>query len=268
MALVEQIQLDARLVPKFACEFDELEYDNLENRILLHTLLKCMGMTNWPELRKRTLTDIRRLESLQVKDVLKVGDIEKMQRSYTRLNDHYKQPHKICEMIEKKFGVSDFYRGTTSAIVPFFVDMPDIFEKFVQRLFEKYHEDGITVKPQLSERAWKGPGLSRWSTPDIGLYRGDKLEEIVDMKYKDKLKSSDLYQLGFYMHEYGGNEVKQAFAIMPNTRSADGPYESERHHKMVYEKRVNLDDYTELIDSNNKPELKKLVKGLTTPPAP
>ena len=55
---------------------------------------------------------------------------------------------------------------------------------------------------------------------------------------------------------------------MPDTKPVDGPYESEKWQKMVYEKRVNLDDYTELIDSNDTTKLKRLVKDLTTPPSP
>ena len=40
----QQLQNDSRMNAKFACEFDELEYDNLENQILLYCLHRC---SNW-----------------------------------------------------------------------------------------------------------------------------------------------------------------------------------------------------------------------------
>ena len=45
LLLVQQLQNDARLNAKFACEYDELEYDNLENQILLYCLHRCRGWT-------------------------------------------------------------------------------------------------------------------------------------------------------------------------------------------------------------------------------
>ena len=45
LLLVQQLQNDARSNAKFACEYDELEYDNLENQILLYSLHRCSSWT-------------------------------------------------------------------------------------------------------------------------------------------------------------------------------------------------------------------------------
>ena len=41
--------------------------------------------------------------------------------------------------------------------------------------------------------------------PDIIIMnmKDEKVTKIIDVKYKPKLYESDLYQIGFYIHEYG-----------------------------------------------------------------
>ena len=40
--------------------------------------------------------------------------------------------------------------------------------------------------------------------PDIIIQEGNEIKEIIDVKYKmPGVSTGDLYQIGFYMHEYG-----------------------------------------------------------------
>jgi 5-methylcytosine-specific restriction endonuclease McrBC regulatory subunit McrC len=275
MAIKEQILLDARLVPKFACEFDELDYDNMENRILLHTLHLCAHVTKWNKVKKRIFGLVHQLESLQVKHVnLTKNELDKMERSYTRLNSHYRKPHSVCRQIIDKMAIADFYRGDVQYTVPIFVSMPKTFEGFVERLFEDYTGDEINVEAQKNEKAWTsidGKKVEKNQKPDIVLRQDNKPPEIVDMKYKKDLDADDLYQLGFYMHELNKDtRVDRSFAIMPkyNKEKVGGPYKAWNTGVQVYEKHINLDDFSRIIygdldDVEKEKKLKEMVKKLT-----
>ncbi len=275
MAIKEQILLDARLVPKFACEFDELDYDNMENRILLHTLHLCARVTKWNKVKKRIFGLVRQLESLQIKHVKRPmqNELDKMERSYTRLNSHYKKPHLVCRQIIDAMAIADFYSGDAEYTVPIFVSMPRTFEGFVERLFEDYTGKEINVEPQKGEPAWTsldGKEKLKTQRPDIVLREDNKPPKIVDMKYKKVLDADDLYQLGFYMHELSEENIDHSFAIMPKYKgeAAGGPYKSWKTEVKVYEKRINLDDFSKIIygslDRGKKDEkLKEMVKKLT-----
>ena len=62
LLLVQQLQNDARLNAKFACEYDELEYNNLENQILLYCLYQCRDLTNFDSKKNEFNSMIQQME--------------------------------------------------------------------------------------------------------------------------------------------------------------------------------------------------------------
>ena len=228
LILKNQFLNDLRKNTQFFCEYDELEYDNIENRIILFTLMICERIAQHSKLKKEIFRIIQQFSGLVQKVPITVLDVTHVLRGYTRQNEYYKEAHTICKIILENIGISDFYHGKIPFSIPFFVDMNVIFEDFVTRLFEKYHEDDVTA--QATQKAWNiDEGDSRKNMrPDI-ILRNDKKRTmtIVDVKYKEELKESDLYQIGFYIHEYKDEykEQKQgnAYAILPtyseNTKS-------------------------------------------------
>jgi 5-methylcytosine-specific restriction endonuclease McrBC regulatory subunit McrC len=232
-------------------------------------------VTKWKYVKKRIFGLVRQLESLQIKHVKRPmqNELDKMERSYTRLNSHYKKPHSVCRQIIDSMAIADFYRGDAQYTVPIFVSMPKTFEGFVERLFEDYTGDEINVDPQKGEPAWTsldGKEIKKNQRPDIVLREDNKPPEIVDMKYKKVLDPDDLYQIGFYMHELGEENIDHSFAIMPKYKGeeAGGPYKSWKTEVKVYEKRINLDVFSKIIygdldDAEKEKKLKGMVKELT-----
>ena len=284
--LRKQIQNDAMQKVQFSCEYDELEYDNVENRMILQTLVACQRSLKNNEIGKELKRKIRKMIQ-QLSGVVSLVEITKANRkrvmnSYTRHNEHYKTAHDMCENILEHLGISDFYHGKQSHVQSFFVDMSKVFEKFVEKMFINSHSkhlldqcpkckntDKVKVKSQRTEKSWENyTDSDKTMRPDLILMcdRCGTIREEIDMKYKDKVSVNDLYQVGFYMHEYGGKlnaSLKRAFVILPDFVKKSGPYIATRSEKKVYEKRININHFMDKYLDDDQAELTKMVVGLS-----
>ena len=148
-----------------------------------------------------------------------MSDIDRVMNSYTRQNDHYKETHNTCKLVWEHYGVSDFLDEHSFSIQPFFVDMNHTFEDFVERLFKENHGQD-NVHAQRAKHGWDDTeGRGKKIIPDIVLMEGETVKEIIDVKYKPTLYEDDLYQIGFYLHEYTVDDsqtpLKKGFAVLP-----------------------------------------------------
>ena len=137
LLLLQQLQNDARLNAKFACEYDELEYNNLENQILLFCLHKCRHLTVFDSKRNEFNSMIQQMDTFVKYESISIDDFKKL--NYTRLNQYYEKTHQLCKIIIQDIGISDFYEQETSFVNSFFIDMNDIFEKFFFKLVKEYY---------------------------------------------------------------------------------------------------------------------------------
>ncbi len=271
LVLKNQFQNDIRKKVLFFCEYDELEFDNIENRIILQTLIQCRRIAIHLELKKEIFKLIQQFSGGIQKVSIKVDDIKRVQRSYTRQNIQYKDAHIICEMIMENKGISDFYQfGTESSFsIPFFVDMNKVFEDFVTRLFTEYYSDDEEIIPQAKQKAWNVNESNRGGVsmiPDIVLKNKKGEITIIDAKYKSKLEVEDLYQIGFYIHEYTSKNtqqiIKKAYAILPKFyEDADNQknFEATKSKIKIYAKFISVNNYLELI-KNNDQKIKNKIK--------
>ena len=88
----------------------------------------------------------------------------------------------------------------------------------------------------------------------------------------EKLKESDLYQIGFYIHEYKDvyKEEKRgkAYAILPTyneTSQSHHSYEATKSKIKIYEKHISIDDFVELIKNNKENKLREKLTELLNP---
>ena len=270
LILKHQFQNDIQKKAQFFCEFDELEYDNIENRIIFYSLLLCERIAISPNLKQHIFTLIQQFSGMVQKTPIFVSDIERVMRNYNRQNSHYEDAHSICKLIVKEVGISDFYHTKVPFSIPFFVNMNDVFEDFVTLLFQKYSDSD--VEPQATQKAWDvDEKTAKMMKPDI-ILRKNQLLTIVDVKYKPKLSPGDLYQIGFYIHEYR-DEIRdpkdnEAYAIMPNY-----PDDSKTPHTYVatetgitiYEKHICLNDFVEMMVNDQIDELKSKISNVLVP---
>jgi len=140
LILKYQFQNDVRNKVLFFNEFDELEFDNIENRIIFQALIQCRHIVINSELKKEVIRLIQQFSGIVQNIPIKVTDITRMEKKYTRQNFHYKDAHTVCKTILENEGISDFYEHDKKSpfSIPFFVDMNKIFEDFVTRYSKNF----------------------------------------------------------------------------------------------------------------------------------
>ncbi len=245
--LLLQYQLDhmAKKRPMFACEFDELDYNNVENRILLYCLDLCSRITQSPKLKKDS-----RLLARQLSGVIQYVKVrpEDFDIQYTRLNKHYETLHNLAKLIIDSTGIWNF--SGKNMLGSFFLDMNYIFERFVTKLFEKYHP--YDVQSQKSRRAWNTKEGWKYIRPDILL----DSRIVVDVKYKKQLHHDDLYQIGFYVHEYG---QKLGYAILPANSTTQEDITSMKEKITISVRTIDVNVVLDMLYTNKHKELQKMM---------
>ena len=111
LLLRHQIDHIVKKRPVFACEFDELEYDNLENQILLYCLELCSRITQSHNLKKDTRILARQLSAVVRHSEISLDELDNIQ--YTRLNQHYRTLHSLARLIISSAGIGDFSGSNT-----------------------------------------------------------------------------------------------------------------------------------------------------------
>ena len=270
LLMQHQMLNDTMLKPKFFCEFDELEYDSIENRVILQALTIVERTSDNADVRMKAMDLAQKLSGVVQKTTIPLSLRQRMMQSYSRQNLRYKSIHLTCEQIIQESGIEDIYKGNDSYIVPVFYDMNELFETFIQNLFLKYHNG---VETQHSEKAWDGKGDlgPRRMIPDVIIRDEGVCKHIIDVKYKTKnISSGDLYQLGFYMHEFGkknpdGKPVPYAFAITPEFGNAGSGTYTSRTGLKVYVKRIDVKTCLNLMKTKNFNDLETEVKNWIIP---
>ena len=262
----QQMVNDLMRKPKFFCEYDELEYDSTENRVLLQAMTIVERTSEIKDWKMKALDLAQKLSGVVNKVNVSKAERQMMMRSYNRQNSRYKEIHQTCELLIEQEGVGNIYSGERS-VVPIFYNMNNEFERFVENLFLKYYEMPSWVKTQSSAISWNREIRgSRRMRPDI-IIQDDSgnVKHIIDTKYKDhELSPGDLYQIGFYMHEYGkNNELDDAFAILPESDNvSDETYTSTKKKKNVHQRTLNVVKCLEMIKENDEDGLRNVVRNL------
>ena len=147
----QQMVNDLMRKPKFFCEYDELEYDSTENRVLLQAMTIVERTSKIEKWKMKALDHAQKLSGVVSKINVSKGRRQNMMRSYNRQNDRYKGIHQTCERLIEHEGIGDIYSGEHS-VVPIFYDMNREFERFVGNLFSEYYEKPNWVKKQSIEQ--------------------------------------------------------------------------------------------------------------------
>ena len=275
LLMQHQMLNDAMKRPQFFCEFDELEYDSIENRVILEALTVIERSSDNQKMRMKSMDLAQRLSGLVEKTSVPRLARKRMMQSYNRQNLRYQRIHQICDQIIDKSGIDDIYRGDNSYVVPVFYDMNELFENFVQKLFQWHYQDSeLRVETQFSKKAWTGQGDlgHRSMRPDITIWDGNICTHIIDVKYKTKnISTGDLYQLGFYIHEFSElnnhpkKQIKNAIAITPKFIDVGSGTYTSRTEKKVFVKRIDVNACLELIKTNDLKKLSDMIDDWIEP---
>ena len=186
---------------KIFCNYEELDTDIIENKVILEALNVCLKKTN----NDKTKRNIRIIKSMMESYCTPYKKSVFPKIKYNRLNHYYKEVHYYCKIIIENIGIDNLYeQGRFVGKYSILSDMNKLFEEFVSCLCKKYLSNKYKVYSQYKvNRSIVDNNDKYYSSiiPDI-LLVNDNEYVIMDTKNKDyghkKVSNNDIYQLNFY----------------------------------------------------------------------
>jgi len=233
----------------FVCRFHELTCDNLDNQLILAGLERACLMGISVGTRRNLLEHWQAWASLASPTAASGGtEFAKARGKYTRLSDHYRLAHNLAEIILQGRSPAAVYETGVQPTKGLFVDMPALFDRFVERLLRTAtRRQGLRIESQQSDR-WgftdaEGASYRRFR-PDLVVYDHETPIAVVDAKYKDywegaptsgaptqPISNEDLYQMFFYTQRL---QLRHHLPSPPlAVIVSPAPAEDERHGRLL-----------------------------------
>lgn len=195
---------------KTVCNHQIFTIDCLENKILKTAMMQSSkylhGIDNRDEISKLLNYNLSSFELVNSKDINN-SDFTKIKHS--PFYKEYKEALRLAQMIFKRFGftLNSSHSSNNYKIPPFYIDMPELFERYVEvKLREKYKD---SLLPGYSQK--NGNSYTWGLRPDF-IVKNEKL--IIDAKYKywfenqkDNRFKDDFQQLALYGREQRIREI-------------------------------------------------------------
>jgi 5-methylcytosine-specific restriction enzyme subunit McrC len=185
---------------KTICNYQTYTINCIENRILKTALLQCskhLSSIKNDEIIKLLNQNLNLFELVEVKEVFN-SDFAKIKHS--PFYKEYKEALKLAQMIFKRFGfrLNDTNNNQKHKIPPFYINMPELFERYVEIELRKKYKDNL-----ISGYGQKNGNSYVWGLRPDFFVKNKKL--IIDAKYKywfdeneDYRFKDDYQQLSLY----------------------------------------------------------------------
>jgi len=232
----------------FVCQYQDCDYNNEDNQIMLWTLyvITRSGLCD-----ERTLNLIHKaFRSLQ-----KIVELNSFSyrscygRGYNRLNYDYQQIHFLCGFFLENSG-PQLLKGE-KRMIPFVVNMANLFELFFANWLKKHLPEHLGVKVQEKVSISGSTEIKFYI--DLVIYDKKSGEDlvIVDTKYKvaQNVTSSDFSQVVTYAL---AKNCKEAVLIYPEKKmgSYNGTISDIRVRGLAFDITGNIDKEGELFLEN------------------
>lgn len=270
----QQILNQAKMTTQFACQYDEFEYDNIENQIILFCLKKIYGVTT----NEQQKNMIRKLIQIFVNDVtdkvITLNNVKKIK--YTQINYRYREIHALCKLIMTGIGMTNLHTKSNFT-TSLFINMALLFEQFVLKIFQDFYDNSLyEVRGQKRIMSWViNKNKRSYTIIDIFIFEKEQkplffekeqktVHAIIDTKYKkEKISDSDRYQLVFYAHDHSKSKV---YAILPKslqTKNSPSIYHASEQKIEILVKYLDISAVLDMLDSNEPDSKKQIQKMLT-----
>ncbi len=259
--LIEKNFIDRQ---RFWCEFDEITFDTIENRIIKSTLIRILKSPVREILKQRALRIIRLLGPISYAELSNELFVRPV---YHRLNFHYKSIIELCALIFHNLKLND--TPGSNPFSGFLVDMNILFQNFILKtLIKLFPEKNISPSRMASwAKPLGNPDLLPVIKPDILI----KENFIIDAKYypsplneKGKFHSDNLYQILTYMHAYNldgmllypENQIKMKESFIFNNRTLTvKTVDLKQNWKQIEENLKKLEEFFKTNKANLVPTI-------------
>jgi 5-methylcytosine-specific restriction enzyme subunit McrC len=189
---------------KFYCKYDDLTYNNLENKSvlyaahLLHKFVKNRDLKIKLKKFENRLSDEISLEKINPELLLNIR--------YNRINKHYEKILNLSYHIIRRIFAQDV-ASKKGIGFNFIVDMNKVYESFLTQMLKEIIEEDYTpwkVASQSKNINLVIDGKMFTLKPDVLVLESGKAKVIIDIKYKLKkgIPNSDFYQMVCYSLAY------------------------------------------------------------------
>jgi 5-methylcytosine-specific restriction enzyme subunit McrC len=195
--------------PEIHQQIRELTADIEDNQILLWTLREALSSGLHREDTRRNVRHAYRILE-PVVSLREYTASDCTGREYRRLNSDYEFMHALCYLILDNSGPTR--NLGRHQMVPFIVEMPTLYERFVARWLDAHLPSEYRAEAQKTARLDGATNLS--FDIDLVLWRDSKAVAVADTKYKDAGKPStdDVAQVVAYAERM---ETDEAILIYP-----------------------------------------------------
>ena len=205
LLIKQQLSLNFINKNKFYCDFDEHIFDILENQIMLCALNLLVQLVHDNNLRIE-LSKLKTIleKSINCEKIISKHEIDSI--IFDGLNDYYKRMISLAHLIINQNYLQDLSTGEVSAFC-FLIDMNKVFEKYVFKLFtESFKQQKKIIGQKRVQNLLDPPDIT--IKPDIIVTDlNDKMEFVIDTKYKKDVENSDLYQVIAYGLAHSVNSI-------------------------------------------------------------
>lgn len=187
---------------KFFCSYEDLTYDNLENRIILKAATLLIPLIKFNEEVKQELIYFTNLMREEI-DLVNVAPRDCGKIQFNKLNDYYETIIGLSRIILQNYFIRSVYKGASKGF-NFVVNMNKVYEDFLTTLIEEviaedtFFADYVVESQERFNRLVKEKRII--TKPDIILKRvhASDYPLIIDAKYKTRSSNADFYQVIAY----------------------------------------------------------------------
>ncbi|KRF52554.1 hypothetical protein ASG99_12390 [Bacillus sp. Soil768D1] len=251
--LQEHIRRNAFQPVKAYCEFDEIQEDNLLNRILKKAVQLIFPYISTSALKTESLFIMEMLQNVSDGPFLK-SQLEAV--PFNRQNRRFEKVFQVAKMILSNDMMMSKYSSNHS--FSFLFEMNVLYESYIERAFRSLAlEKKIDVQTQHDEKrllinVYSGQENIKLK-PDF-VINGEDFQMIIDTKWKNIIREgrilyqqSDLYQMYAYVTSY--KEAEKCILLYPKSEGARFPkWQVPGQEKYIEIQTVRLSSFEETIE--------------------
>lgn len=203
LVLQEQTRLNCAGKLRFACDYEDLTYDNLENRIVLRATTLLIPLIRFNE---EVRGDLYRYSQM-LRDDVRLSNVTPDECDlihFNRLNEYYDAIIKFSKVILRNYFIRSATSGESIGF-NFIVNMNKVYEDFITAMIEELVAQDSDFSDYTVEKQRRFDSLVEErdivTRPDVILRRKDSTDDyplIIDAKYKRESSNADYYQIVAY----------------------------------------------------------------------
>lgn len=214
-----QLKNDISKNPKLYCCYDDLTYDNLENRIILRTATLLANLIRY---NYDVKSDLVRYINLMREHVCLINIApEKCDLvQYNRLNEYYKPIIELSKLILRFYFIRSVSPGISKGF-NFLVNMNKLYEDFITKIIHRLIIQEYPFLEVEKQKVFDSLVIEKkiLTRPDIIIKYKSEHPIIIDAKYKRQENNADYYQVISYALAIPS--AKYCFLIYPSSENIE-----------------------------------------------